>query len=88
VATTLLGLLLGELLRSSRSKAVKAKVLAGVGVGCLALGYALSPIIPIVMKMWTTSYGLVSAGWACLMLLFFYWVIDSAGTGGGLSPGS
>jgi predicted acyltransferase len=79
VATTLLGLLLGELLRTSRPKAVKAKVIAGVGVGCLALGYALSPIIPIVMKMWTTSYGLVSAGWACLMLLFFYWVIDMRG---------
>ena len=32
--------------------------------------------VPVVMKMWTTSYGLMSAGCACLMLLFFYWVID------------
>ena len=31
------------------------------------------------MKMWTTSYGLMSAGSACLMLLFFYWLIDIRG---------
>ena len=33
-------------------------------------------VVPVVMKMWTASYGLMSAGWACLMLLFFYWLID------------
>ena len=32
--------------------------------------------MPVVMKLWTTSYGLVTAGWTCLMFLFFYWVID------------
>jgi predicted acyltransferase len=31
------------------------------------------------MKIWTTSYGLVSAGWACLMFMLFYWVIDFRG---------
>jgi len=31
------------------------------------------------MKMWTTSYGLISAGWACLMLLLFYWLVDIRG---------
>jgi len=32
--------------------------------------------VPVVMKLWTTSYGLVTAGWTCLMFLFFYWMID------------
>jgi predicted acyltransferase len=31
------------------------------------------------MKMWTASYALLSAGWACLMLLVFYWLIDVLG---------
>jgi predicted acyltransferase len=31
------------------------------------------------MKLWTTSYGLATAGWACLMFLFFYGVIDVRG---------
>ena len=31
------------------------------------------------MKLWTTSYGLVTAGWTCLMFLFFYWILDVRG---------
>jgi predicted acyltransferase len=79
ISTTLLGLLIGELLMSPRSKQSKAKFIGGVGLGCLAVGYVTSLFVPVVMKMWTTSYGLMSAGWACLMLLFFYWLIDIRG---------
>ena len=79
ISTTLLGLLVGELLMSPRSKATKAKFIAGIGLCCIAVGYALSPVVPVVMKMWTTSYGLISAGWACLMLLLFYWLVDIRG---------
>jgi predicted acyltransferase len=61
---------------SPRSKESKAKLIGGIGLGCLAIGYGTSFVVPVVMKMWTTSYGLMSAGCACLMLLFFYWVID------------
>jgi len=79
ISTTLLGLLLGELLMSPRSRETKAKFIGCIGVLCIAVGYAISPVVPIVMKMWTTSYGLMSAGWACLMLLLFYWLIDIRG---------
>jgi len=79
ISTTLLGLLIGELLMSSRSKESKARFIAGIGLACIAVGYAISPAVPVVMKMWTTSYGLMSAGCACLMLLFFYWLIDIRG---------
>jgi len=79
ISTTLIGLLVGELLMSSRPKPVKAKMIGGLGLLLLILGYALSPVIPIVMKMWTTTYGLVSAGWACLMFLLFFWCVDIRG---------
>ena len=79
ISTTLLGLLIGELLMSTRSKQIKAKFIGGIGLGCLAIGYGTSLVVPVVMKMWTASYGLMSAGWACLMLLFFYWLIDIRG---------
>jgi predicted acyltransferase len=79
ISTTLLGLLIGELLMSPRSKGKKAKFIGGIGLLCIAIGYAVSPVVPVVMKMWTTSYGLISAGWACLMLLIFYWLIDIRG---------
>jgi predicted acyltransferase len=79
IATTILGMLLGELLMSSRSSSYKMKVVAATGAAAVILGFALDPVIPIVMKMWTTSYGLASAGWACLMFLFFYWIVDVRG---------
>ena len=79
ISTTLLGLLIGELLMTARSKQTKAKFIGGIGLGCLAIGYGTSLVVPVVMKMWTASYGLMSAGWACLMLLFFYWLIDIRG---------
>jgi predicted acyltransferase len=76
IATTLFGLLIGELLMTARSMANKAKVIGGMGAGFLIAGFALSLVIPIEMKMWTTSYGLASAGVACLELLFFFWLVD------------
>jgi predicted acyltransferase len=54
-------------------------MIGGLGILLLILGFGLSPIIPIEMKMWTTSYGLASAGCACLMLLLFYWFVDIRG---------
>jgi len=79
ISTTILGMLIGEWLMSARSKEEKVKMIAGAGLFCLVAGYALSPLVPIIMKIWTTSYGLASAGWACLMFLFFYWVVDVRG---------
>ena len=76
IATTILGLLLGRLLLSNRPPWGKALIIVLVGVSCLALGLALDPVVPIIMKIWTTSYGLVSAGWACLMFLPFYLLCD------------
>jgi predicted acyltransferase len=79
ISTTILGMIIGELLMTSRSTREKMAVIAMIGVAGVALGWALNPVIPIIMKIWTTSYGLASAGWACLMFLFFYWLVDVAG---------
>jgi len=79
IATTILGMLLGELLLTTRSTASKMKIIGAVGMSGVVLGWALNPVIPIIMKIWTTSYGLASAGFACLMFLVFYWLIDVRG---------
>jgi predicted acyltransferase len=79
ISTTLLGLLLGELLMSNRPARTKLKAIAAAGLGGVALGLLLSPLVPVVMKLWTTSYGLLSAGWACLEFLLFYWIVDVLG---------
>ncbi|TAM84324.1 MAG: hypothetical protein EPN47_01965 [Acidobacteria bacterium] len=79
ISTTIFGLMIGKLLMSSRSKTTKAKIIAAAGVSGIALGWILSPFIPVVMKMWTTSYGVMTAGWALLMFALFFWFIDARG---------
>ena len=86
ISTTIFGLMIGELLMSSRSKTTKAKIIAAAGFSGIALGWILSPFIPVVMKMWTTSYGVMTAGWACLMFALFFWFIDARGHKGWTLP--
>jgi predicted acyltransferase len=79
ISTTVLGLLIGELLRSGAAPRRAMFAIGSAGAGCLAAGLVLSSGVPVVMKLWTASYGLLSAGWACLLFLFFYWIIDVRG---------
>jgi predicted acyltransferase len=79
IATTILGLLLGRLLKSQLTAQRKMAIIATMGVGGLVVGYIVSLFVPVVMKMWTTSYGVLSASWSVLMFLCFYWIIDVLG---------
>jgi len=79
ISTTILGLLIGQLLMSSRLARAKLKIIGLVGVGSVACGLILSPFVPVIMKLWTASYGIMSAGFACLGFLLFYWIIDVLG---------
>lgn len=79
IATTILGLLFGRLLKSQLTPQRKMTIIGTTGLCGLVIGYAISLFVPVVMKMWTTSYGILSASWSCLMFLFFYWIIDVLG---------
>ena len=57
ISTTIAGMLIRELLMSCRRTASKMRILAAAGIAAIALSWALNPVIPIVMKLWTTSYG-------------------------------
>jgi len=77
VATALLGVLTGTYLRSQlRSGTQKAFHMSIAGVVLISLGYAWSMDMPIIKKIWTSSYALVAAGWSLLLLSGFYYVID------------
>ncbi len=76
IATTLLGLLTGDWLRSARAARVKAGAMAGFAVVCVALGEFFSIWFPINKKLWTSSYVLLTAGLAVLCLTLCYAVLD------------
>jgi predicted acyltransferase len=78
LATMILGLLTGEWLKGSRSKAEKLRglVFAGVGLALAGLILQWAGICPIVKRIWTSSYTLYSGGLVILMLAGFYALID------------
>jgi predicted acyltransferase len=76
IATSLLGLLTGEWLRSARSGKSKALGMALFGLVGIVVGKILDLGFPINKKLWTSSYVVFTAGMALLCLALFYWVAD------------
>jgi predicted acyltransferase len=76
IATSLLGLLAGDWLRSERSGRIKALGLAVSGVIALLAGEAFNLWFPINKKLWTSSYVLFTAGLALACLAACYWAVD------------
>lgn len=75
-AHTIWGVLTAQLLMSDRTPMRKFKVLLIAGLIGLAAGYALSPITPIIKRICTSSFVIVSGGWTILSFAFSYWLID------------
>jgi len=76
IATSLLGLLAGDWLRSQRGGRAKALGLAVWGVIGVAAGEAFNLWFPINKKLWTSSYVVFTAGLAMACLAACYWVVD------------
>jgi predicted acyltransferase len=55
------------LMRSHRGATLTALAIAGVA--CLLAGFLLDPFVPVVKKLWTPSFALVSGGFTLLSLL-------------------
>lgn len=76
IATTLIGALAGQLLKSSLNAWSKAGWLALSGLACIAVGQAWGLTFPIVKNIWTSSFVLVAGGWSLLLLSLFYTILD------------
>jgi predicted acyltransferase len=77
ISTCLLGVLAGLYLkRDDLAGRAKAHGLMLAGLGCIALGYLWSLDMPVIKKIWTSSYVLVAGGYSALLLGVFYLVVD------------
>ncbi len=92
MATMLLGLMAGELLRGPKEPKEKLLALVRGGLACLAFGAVADPAIlpflgdaglwclcPVVKRIWTPSFAVFCSGWTLLMLAGFYGAIDILG---------
>ncbi len=80
-AHTMWGVIAGRVLRSTRVDTKKIKLLVIGGLVGLVLGYGLdlAGVTPIIKRICTSSFVIVSGGWCLLTLAFFYWFVDVSG---------
>jgi len=89
-ATTLLGVLAGHWLRAGQvAGRAGAQIVGGLAVGGLAaaaLGWLWGLSFPVNKPLWTSSYALLMAGLAALVLAACHWVIEVRGRRGWAAP--
>jgi predicted acyltransferase len=79
IATVLLGVLTGHLLRSGKSGEEKTAWMFVAGNLMLLLGATMDMWLPINKNLWTSSFSVFMGGWALVCLAMFYWFIDVRG---------
>jgi len=77
IVSSLLGIFTGLVLTSKQEK--KARILIGIGGALLIIGHIWDIFFPINKALWTSSFVLVTAGWANLILALIYYVTDIKG---------
>ncbi len=82
-SVTLMGALTGSILRSENfSQYRKILILSISGAVLVIISILLAPVYPIIKKVWTVTYNLLSAGISLLLLSLFYFLIDVRPVGG------
>ena len=79
VAMGLLGVLTGQFLIAENkniSNLRKGLLLGGAGIIFLGIGLAWDIALPIIKKIWTSSFVVFAGGWSLILLSVFYLVID------------
>ena len=78
--TVLLGCFAGQMLKSDRFKPAKRALWVAVaGVALVAAGLAVSPLFPIIKKIWSSSMTLFSGGICFLLVALTYYLVDVRG---------
>ncbi|HZL56365.1 MAG TPA: heparan-alpha-glucosaminide N-acetyltransferase domain-containing protein [Bryobacteraceae bacterium] len=79
IATTLLGILCGHLLRWKKSLNERVAGMALAGVALIAAGFVCNIWLPINKKLWTTSFSLFMAGLDFTLFAAFLFLVDGRG---------
>ncbi|MEO9511109.1 MAG: heparan-alpha-glucosaminide N-acetyltransferase domain-containing protein [Flavobacteriaceae bacterium] len=74
IVSSLLGIFTGLILTSKHDK--KTTLLFGIGGSMLLVGHLWDFIFPINKALWTSSFVLVTAGWANIVLALIYLLTD------------
>jgi predicted acyltransferase len=73
---TMWGVLAGQVLRSQRSESLKVTIVLCAGLTGVVLGIILNLVTPIIKRICTSSFVIMSGGWCLIVLAFVYWLVD------------
>jgi predicted acyltransferase len=77
LVTGLLGIFTALFLRlRSVPEGKKVLYLLGAGAASAALGWLWGLEMPVIKKIWTSSYVLVAGGYSAMLLGLFYWIVE------------
>jgi predicted acyltransferase len=74
--TTLLGVIMGRIIRSEIPVNGRLNYFMLIGVSMAVLGYFLGLSFPVNENIWSSSFVLVTGGFACLVFASMYFVFD------------
>jgi len=74
IVSSLLGVFTGLLILAKRKN--KVALMVGLGLSMLLVGYLWDQFFPINKALWSSSFVLVTAGWANLVLALIYYITD------------
>lgn len=86
VCSALFGVIAGRWLTSARPQRQIVVGLCAAGVTLVVVGWCWHPFFPIIKKIWSSPFVLVSAGWSALFLAAFHWLTDIKGWTGWTLP--
>ncbi len=87
VASCITGMLAGRLMVSDKSPNEKANYLMAAGAFSAIAGYFWGLAFPVNENLWTSSFVLVTSGFAALLFGAFYFMVDIKGHRWGTKPG-
>jgi predicted acyltransferase len=87
IATGITGMIAGRLLLSRFTAHEKVNYLMSAGLFAAALGYFWGLIFPVNENIWTSSFVLVTSGFAAMLLGALYFIIDILGYKSGTAAG-
>lgn len=75
-AHTIWGVLAAKLMISNKEDIKKFQTLILWGIVLISVGYLLDPVTPIIKRIATSSFVIVSGGWTLIAMAISYWLID------------
>ncbi len=76
LSTVLFGVLLGRGLMRIKEQTMVMQTLLVAGIGGLVVGLIWDLVVPLNKILWSSSFAVFTAGWACLVFLLFYWIAE------------